>query len=56
MLPPRWSRLPCMNIEVNSVSHQTAWSGAVPRHPGLALAAISPLDVCPHSLPGCVIS
>ena len=30
MLPPRCSRLPCMNIEVKIVTHQGAWSGAVP--------------------------
>ena len=32
-----------MNIEVKIVTHQGAWSGAVPDTPGLALA---------HDLPG----
>ena len=45
-----------MNIEVNSVSHQTAWSGALPLTPVWPSQAISPLDVCPQSFPGCVIS
>ena len=44
-----------MNIEVKSVSHQGAWSGAVPATPRLALAHDLPAPRA-HSLPGCVIS
>jgi hypothetical protein len=45
-----------MNIDVNSVSHQTAWSGALPLTPGCPSQASWPSAVVPHSLPGWVIS
>ena len=38
MLPPRWSRLPCMNIDVKAVSHVAGCGSAVPGHARLALA------------------
>ena len=44
-----------MNIEVNSVTHQGAWSGAVPLTPGWPSHTTCPAASA-HYLPGWVIS
>jgi hypothetical protein len=39
MLPPRWRRLPCRNIEVRIVSQKGAWSaGPGTSSPGLVIS------------------
>ena len=56
MFPPRWSRLPCRNIEVMAVTHHGAWSGALPVTPGWSSQTTVWSAVSPQSLPGCVSS
>jgi hypothetical protein len=56
MLPPRWSRLPCRNMEVKIVTQVGAWSGASPVTPDWPSQATVPLGVMSHSSPGCVTS
>ena len=56
MLPPRCSRLPCMNIDVKAVSHVAGCGSAVPVTPGWPSHAIPPPCTSSQWSPGCVNS